>query len=70
MTFQLKLSSTSSNNVATVFSEVWDSGVITQHERNALRSALLRGELSNDDYAAIDRLVHAVKRGWLSLDDA
>ncbi|MGD1850354.1 MAG: hypothetical protein ACFCBU_07015 [Cyanophyceae cyanobacterium] len=67
MAFQFDLSSINSNNIAEIFSEVWDSGRITECERLELRSALLNGDLSNDDYAAIDRLVHAVKRGWLSL---
>ncbi len=69
MSFHLNLSADSNNSVAEVFSEVWDSGEITQHERKELQSALLKGDLTNDDYAAIDRLVHAVKRGWLSLED-
>ena len=67
MTFSLDFSSHNNNAIAAVFSEVWDSGKITQQERDELRAALLYGELSSDDYAAIDRLVHAVKRGWLSL---
>ncbi|MEM6501574.1 MAG: hypothetical protein AAF685_07025 [Cyanobacteria bacterium P01_C01_bin.89] len=67
MAFQFDLSSVDGNNVAEIFSEVWDSGKITEHERMELRSALLNGDLSSDDHAAIDRLVHAVKRGWLSL---
>ena len=69
MSFHLKLSAHSNNSIAEVFSEVWDSGEITRHERKELQSGLLKGDLSNDDYAAIDRLVHAVKRGWLSLGD-
>ena len=69
MSFHLNLSADSHNSVAEVFSEVWDSGAITRHEREELQSALLKGDLTHDDHAAIDRLVHAVKRGWLSLED-
>lgn len=69
MSLKLNLPSASSNSIAEVFSEVWDSGTITEYERKELKSALLHGNLSSDDHAAIDRLVHAVKRGWLRLDN-
>lgn len=59
---------TISVDVAGVFSGVWDAGKVTTEDRQELRSALLFGALTHDDHMAIDRVVHAVKRGWLSLD--
>ncbi len=55
-------------DVASVFSEVWDSGKVTSNNRKEIQSALLCGGLTHDDHMAIDRMVHAVKRGWLSFD--
>ncbi|MEM6501694.1 MAG: hypothetical protein AAF685_07635 [Cyanobacteria bacterium P01_C01_bin.89] len=55
-------------DVASTFSEVWDSGKVTNRNRQEIKSALLCGGLTHDDHMAIDRMVHAVKRGWLSLD--
>ena len=69
MALDIEMSSMDSNSVSAVFSEVWDSGTITRSERRELRTALLYGNLSSDDHAAIDRLIHAVKQGWLSLSE-
>lgn len=66
MTLQSKWIS-ADHNVAEVFSEVWNSGKITDSERLALQTAFLKGEMSSDSYMAVDRMLHAVKRGWLNI---
>lgn len=55
------------SHVAAIFSEAWVSGSITKHDRRGLSCALQRGGLSIEGHRAIDRIVHAVRRGWLRL---
>lgn len=56
--------------VSELFFQIWRSGKITRTDRYSLRAALLEESLSEEDKAAIDRLLHAVRRGWLLLDSA
>lgn len=57
----------------TTFSEltarVWNSGSISHSERRYLRSFLLENPLTDEDRAALDRLLHAVRRGWIEILD-
>jgi len=53
--------------ISDIFADVWVSGAITRRERQELNWALQNGALSMESYLAIDRIVHAVKRGWLTL---
>ena len=55
------------SHVAAIFSEAWVSGSLTKHDRLGLNSALRSWGLSIEAHPAIDRIVHAVRRGWLSL---
>ena len=55
--------------VAEVFGQVWKTGCLTRVEREWLKNALLQTALSAEDTAAIDRLIHAVRRGWLKIVD-
>ena len=48
---------------------VWHSGRLTLSERQALKTVLLEHQISEEDRAAIDRLLHAVRRGWIELLD-
>ena len=55
------------SSIATIFSEVWTSGTLTEPERRAIHHALLSETLSADAHMAITRLIHAIKRGWLTV---
>ncbi|WP_309236430.1 hypothetical protein [Microcoleus sp. FACHB-672] len=55
--------------IADLFGQAWNSGWLTLTARQALRAALLDCSLTEDDQAAIDRLLHAVRRGWLKILD-
>ena len=57
------------STIADLFGHAWNSGRITLNERQYIQSAILANTLSEEDRAAIDRLVHAVRRGWLKLLD-
>ncbi|MDC0833719.1 hypothetical protein CKA32_002789 [Geitlerinema sp. FC II] len=48
------------------FFEVWQSGTLTQTHRYQLKEFLLYEDLNEADYALLDRLLHAIKRGWVS----
>ncbi|MBO9999928.1 MAG: hypothetical protein J7641_13180 [Cyanobacteria bacterium SID2] len=52
-----------------LIARVWHSGCLTVSERQVLKSVLLTSSLSDEDRAAIDRLLHAVRRGWIELPD-
>ncbi|HIK12885.1 MAG TPA: hypothetical protein IGS52_21940 [Oscillatoriaceae cyanobacterium M33_DOE_052] len=54
-------------SVAEVFGNVWNSGAVTGSDREILRYAFLQERLSEEDYAAVDRLLHAIRRGWLQM---
>ncbi len=59
-----------SNNIdlSDIYSEVWASRRVTNDSREVIRSALLSGDLTSEDCKAIDRMVHAIRRGWLDID--
>ncbi len=55
--------------ISEIVSHIWCSGRITRNHRYGLMSALLEGWLTPEEYNAIDRLFHAVRRGWLKMVD-
>lgn len=55
--------------ISEIISNIWYSGCITRNHRYGLMSALLEGWLTPEEYNAIDRLLHAVRRGWLKIVD-
>lgn len=57
------------NPIADLFSTVWSAGCVTRKDRFQLMNALLQGQLGDEERAAIDRLLYAVRRGWLNLVD-
>ncbi len=59
----------SKSTVADIFGQAWSSGRITYSARQQLQAAFLNEVLSDDEYAAVDRLFHAVRRGWLKMLD-
>lgn len=55
-------------SISEVFFQAWSSGKITPLDRYGLKSALLEEKLPDDEREAIDRLLHAVRSGWLALE--
>ncbi|MGE5657749.1 MAG: hypothetical protein ACM37W_14175 [Actinomycetota bacterium] len=55
--------------IAELFYQVCQSGNLTRSERYDLMSALLENTLTLEDRAAIDRLLHATRRGWVTILD-
>ncbi len=55
--------------ISELFFQIWCSGHITRDNRFGLKYALLKDTLGEEDKAAIDRLLHAVRRGWLKMDE-
>ena len=55
--------------VAELFGEAWNYGYLTLNQRLALQNLLLNLSVNSEDRDAIDRLLHAVKRGWLKIID-
>ncbi|MCT7951260.1 hypothetical protein NG798_15780 [Ancylothrix sp. C2] len=49
--------------------EVWQTGQINKLHRQQIKTALLADSLNHQDYRLIDRLLYAVRRGWLELGD-
>lgn len=56
-------------NLTELFSQVYAVGRVTHSDRQILRYALLEGALSEEDRNLIDRLVYAVRRGWLKMTE-
>ncbi|GAB4295643.1 MAG: hypothetical protein Fur0025_32860 [Oscillatoriaceae cyanobacterium] len=55
--------------IAEIFGKVWRNGGLTQNDRHYLRFTLLGEHLSDEERATIDRMLHAVRRGWLQIFD-
>lgn len=55
--------------ISEIFYQIWQTGQITSRHRWGLMSALMQDSLSQDERDAIDRLLHAVRRGWLQIRD-
>jgi hypothetical protein len=55
--------------VAEVFGEACNYGYLTFNQRLALQNVLLNFSVSEEDQESIDRLLHAVRRGWLKIID-
>ncbi len=49
--------------------QVYRSGILTQEQRKQLRNLFLYHNLSEEDTTAINRLLHAIRRGWLKIAD-
>lgn len=65
----LALTDASTSNLSELAAQVWNSGVLSRRERSCLQRLLLETTLTPEDRAAIDRLIHAVRRGWIALLD-
>lgn len=49
--------------------EVWQTGQINRLQRQHIKTVLLDDSLNIQDHKLIDRLLYAVRRGWLKLAD-
>jgi hypothetical protein len=56
-------------NLSELFFQIYCSRKLTREHRQYLRTTLLRESLSEEEQRAINRLVYAVRRGWLTLTD-
>lgn len=59
----------SPGNLSELFFQIYWSGRLTQEHRQYLRAILLQERLSEEDHSSINRLIYAVRRGWLKLTD-
>lgn len=58
------------SDIAELFFSVWQHHEITEANRQRLKFALSSyQELNESDHRLIDRLLHAVKRGWITMKD-
>lgn len=55
--------------ISELFSQVWKVGTITSNEHQNLINAMLANPLSSEEEAALKRLSHAIRRGWLEVID-
>lgn len=59
----------SATHLFPLFYQIWHSGSLNREQRVTIQKALLETEMSADELAAIDRIVRAVRRGWLTMVD-
>ncbi|MEG3938016.1 MULTISPECIES: hypothetical protein [unclassified Microcoleus] len=57
------------SSIAELVFQVYHSGLLTPTHRLQLQTALLNDRLTEEDQTAINRLLHAVRRGWLKVVD-
>ncbi|HEY9807927.1 MAG TPA: hypothetical protein V6D13_01180 [Halomicronema sp.] len=67
MSFNAILSEESS--LSELFANVWKQGIMTTSNRQSIKTALLNGSLSESELRIINRMLYAVRRGWLSIAD-
>ncbi|MEG3894155.1 MULTISPECIES: hypothetical protein [unclassified Microcoleus] len=54
--------------IAELFYQVTHSGNLTRSQSHGLR-ALCQSALCEDDRDAVNRLLHAIRRGWIEISD-
>jgi len=59
----------SATHLYLLFYQIWHSGSLNTEQRATIQKTLLETDMSADELAAIDRIVHAVRRGWLTMVD-
>lgn len=57
------------SKIAELFSQVWVSRQLSQRDCEGLTHSLSSGQLNFEERAAVDRLMHAIRRGWLKVVD-
>ena len=53
--------------LAEVFFQVYQQGRIDKDHRQYLKATLLKESVSEEEQTAINRLLYAVRRGWLEV---
>ena len=54
--------------IAELFYQITRSGNLTRSQSHGLR-ALCESALSEEDRDAVNRLLHAIRRGWIAISD-
>lgn len=57
------------SHLSKLFSKVWRQGGLTTGDRQGIMFTLLKNSLSQEELYTIDRILHAVRRGWLQIID-
>lgn len=57
------------SQVSKLFGKIWIQGGLTASDRQRLMFALLKTSLCEEELSTIDRILHAVRRGWLYIID-
>ena len=57
------------NAIADLFVDSTMTHSLNAFDRHALRSAILKGNLNDDEVYAIDRLLYSVRRGRIRMSD-
>lgn len=58
------------SSLAEQFSDIYDSGRISNHDLRRWKLLGVNQALSDEDAKIVNRLFHAVKRGWLQVVEA
>jgi hypothetical protein len=64
MAYELALSNP---DLPELYFQVWKSGCLDRRQRQQLQSLLLGENLGETECTLINRLLHAIRRGWISL---
>lgn len=57
------------SSLSELFANVWKQGMMTASNRQSIKSALLTGNLNDAELRIINRMLYAVRRGWLKIAD-
>ncbi|MBK4730120.1 hypothetical protein JJD41_09655 [Oxynema sp. CENA135] len=57
------------DNLTEIFAQAWHEGRITSLERQQLRNLLLACSLNLEDEMLVNRLLYAIRRGWLTVKE-
>lgn len=57
----------SATTLSELAAQVWNSGKISSQDRQFLRSLFTEHLPSEEEIAAVDRLLHAIRRGWIEM---
>lgn len=57
------------SHLSKLFGKIWKQGGLTANDRQRLMFILLKTSLCEEELYTIDRILHAVRRGWLQIID-
>ncbi len=55
--------------ISEIFASASATGILTLSDRYGLMAALLKGELNEEEYKALNRLFYSINRGRLQVSD-